>query len=102
MSGLIIRAEELILAFEDHGSDLQYFFDRQTGEVLPRRTTMKTCLGLFLAILALIIGCAPGYYGPGPAYPEAAPAYRERDSLYQNPETDAEQDMRIWREESGR
>jgi len=34
MTRLTIRADELIMAFEDHGSSLQHFFDRQTGEVL--------------------------------------------------------------------
>jgi hypothetical protein len=34
MTRLTIRADELIMAFEYHGSDLQHFFDRQTGEVL--------------------------------------------------------------------
>jgi len=34
MTGLCIRADELIMAFEDYGTDLQHFFDRQTGEVL--------------------------------------------------------------------
>jgi hypothetical protein len=34
MTALIIRAGELITAFEDYGTDLQNFFDRQTGEVL--------------------------------------------------------------------
>ena len=34
MAELCIRADELIMAFEDYGTDLQHFFDRQTGEVL--------------------------------------------------------------------
>jgi len=34
MTVLTIRADELIMAFEDQGSDLQHFFDRQTGDVL--------------------------------------------------------------------
>lgn len=34
MTGLCIRADELIMAFEDYGTGLQHFFDRQTGEVL--------------------------------------------------------------------
>ena len=29
-----MRADELIMAFEDYGTGLQHFFDRQTGEVL--------------------------------------------------------------------
>jgi hypothetical protein len=31
---LTIRADELIMAFEDNNPDAQHFFDRQTGEVL--------------------------------------------------------------------
>lgn len=31
---LTIRVDELIMAFEDQGSDLQHFLDIQTGEVL--------------------------------------------------------------------
>ena len=34
MTRLTIRADELIMAFEDYGTGLQHFFDRQTGEVL--------------------------------------------------------------------
>ena len=34
MTELTIRADELIMAFEDYGTDLQHFFNRQTGEVL--------------------------------------------------------------------
>jgi hypothetical protein len=34
MAELTIRADELIMAFEDQESDLQHFFDSQTGEVL--------------------------------------------------------------------
>ena len=34
MTGLCIRADELIMAFEDYGTDLRHFVDRQTGEVL--------------------------------------------------------------------
>jgi hypothetical protein len=34
MTGLTIRADELIMAFEDYGTELQHFFDCQTGEVL--------------------------------------------------------------------
>ncbi|OGR31097.1 MAG: hypothetical protein A2139_07955 [Desulfobacca sp. RBG_16_60_12] len=34
MAELTIRADELIMAFEDQGSDMRHFFDRQTGEVL--------------------------------------------------------------------
>ena len=35
MTGLTIRADELIMAFEDYGTGLRHFFHRQTGEVLP-------------------------------------------------------------------
>jgi len=34
MAELCIRADELIMAFEDYGTNLQHFFDRKTGEVL--------------------------------------------------------------------
>ena len=34
MTTLTIRADELIMAFEDHGSELQHFLDTQTGDVL--------------------------------------------------------------------
>jgi hypothetical protein len=34
MMPLTIRADELIMAFEDQSLDLRHFFDRQTGEVL--------------------------------------------------------------------
>jgi hypothetical protein len=34
MAELCIRADELIMAFEDYGTNLQHFFDCQTGEVL--------------------------------------------------------------------
>jgi hypothetical protein len=34
MTELTIRADELIIAFEDYGTELQHFFDCQTGEVL--------------------------------------------------------------------
>jgi hypothetical protein len=34
MTGLTIRADELIMAFEDYGTGLRHFFDRQAGEVL--------------------------------------------------------------------
>jgi hypothetical protein len=34
MSGLTIRADELIMVFEGFGPEMQHFFDRQTGEVL--------------------------------------------------------------------
>jgi hypothetical protein len=36
MTRLTIRADELIMAFADHRSSLQHFFDRQTGAVLSR------------------------------------------------------------------
>jgi hypothetical protein len=34
MTGLTIRADELIMAFEGFGTEMQHFFDRQAGEVL--------------------------------------------------------------------
>lgn len=35
MTGLTVRAVELIMAFEDNNPSAQYFFDRLTGEVFP-------------------------------------------------------------------
>jgi hypothetical protein len=63
---------------------------------------MKTRFGPLAAILTLIVGCAPGYYEKRPAYPEEAPAVQWTGMGYENPETGAERDMRMWREESGR
>jgi hypothetical protein len=63
---------------------------------------MKTWVGLCLTMVTLTAGCAPGYYAEKPAYPEETPAYREMGKGYENPETGAEQGMRIWREEAGR
>lgn len=34
MTGLTIRADELIMLFEGFETEMQHFFDRQTGEVL--------------------------------------------------------------------
>jgi hypothetical protein len=34
MTALTIRADELIMAFEGFGTEMQHFFDRQTGEVV--------------------------------------------------------------------
>ena len=34
MTRLTVRADEIIMAFEDQGSELQHFFDSQTGAVL--------------------------------------------------------------------
>jgi hypothetical protein len=62
---------------------------------------LRLWLGLVLIILAVMVGCAPGYYAKSPAYPAETRTYRDTGML-QNPETDSEQDNRIWREESGR
>jgi hypothetical protein len=61
---------------------------------------MKTWFWLFLTIFTVMAGCAPGYYEKGPAYQPEAPALTGK--WFQNPETGAEESMRIWREESGR
>ena len=37
MAELIIRVRGLIMAFEDHGTELQHFLDCLTGEVLSLR-----------------------------------------------------------------
>jgi hypothetical protein len=64
---------------------------------------MQTRFGLILAIFALTAGCAPAYYSVGQGYSEEVPAYFQRTpGLYQNPETQYQQEMRIWREEAGR
>ncbi|MGA9754693.1 MAG: hypothetical protein WBV23_06085 [Desulfobaccales bacterium] len=63
---------------------------------------MKTWSWLLLAMLALMVGCAPGYEAPKPAYPTEAPAFRDTGMWHQNPETESERELRIWREESGR
>jgi hypothetical protein len=63
---------------------------------------VKTSLFLLLAILMLLVGCAPGYYEKGQRYGEEAPGYYETKQWYQNPESEAERAMRMWREDSGR
>ena len=63
---------------------------------------MKTWFWLLLAILTLMVGCAPGYSAKKPAYPEETPAFRGTGMLHQNPETGGEREGRIWSEESGR
>jgi hypothetical protein len=63
---------------------------------------MKTWFWLLLAILTLMVGCAPGYDAKKPAYPTEAPTYQETGKWRQNPETDSERDNRIWSEESRR
>ena len=63
---------------------------------------MKTWFWLLLAIFTLMVGCAPGNSANKQSYPADAPAYGETGMWHQNPETGAEQQMRIWREESGR
>jgi hypothetical protein len=63
---------------------------------------MKTWLGLCLMVGTVMAGCASGDYARRPVYGESAPTYRETGMWHQNPESDAEQANRIWREESGR
>jgi len=63
---------------------------------------MKTWFWLLLAMVTLTVGCAPGYSAKKPAYPEETPAFQGTGMLHQNPESEAEQGMRIWREESSR
>lgn len=62
---------------------------------------MKTWLWLLLAILMFPVGCAPGYYEK-PVSGDVTPSYYETKKWYQNPETEYEREMRMWREESGR
>jgi hypothetical protein len=47
------------------------------------------------------VGCAPGYYEK-PVSGDVTPSYYETKKWYQNPETEYEREMRMWREESGR
>ncbi len=57
---------------------------------------MRTWIGLLLAILMFMGGCAPGYY--------YRPAYRDPGATmnwYQNPESEGEYQMRLWSEEAG-
>lgn len=63
---------------------------------------MKTWACLILTLMAFTVGCAEGYYAKGPAYPEEAPAVKMEPMTYVNPESPAEQEMRIWGEERGR
>jgi hypothetical protein len=62
---------------------------------------MKTWAWLILALLAFTWGCAEGYYAKGPAY-EEAPGAKMETMTFTNPESPAEQEMRIWSEERGR
>lgn len=57
---------------------------------------MKTWCWLLLAMLTFPVGCAPGYYEPKLIYRPEGPVWNV------NPESDYEQNMRIWREEAGR
>ncbi|MEW6657278.1 MAG: hypothetical protein AB1424_01330 [Thermodesulfobacteriota bacterium] len=61
---------------------------------------MKNRLWLILFMMAFGAGCAPGYYAPKSAY--QPPSYWEGKAWYQNPETEEEWRMRIWRMDSGR
>ena len=62
---------------------------------------MNTRFRLLLSVVMLMVGCAPGYYEK-PASGDVTPGYYETKKWYQNPETEEERNMRIWREESGR
>jgi len=55
---------------------------------------------LLLAISMFMAGCAPGYYKKRPGPGEEAPGYYETKKWYQNPETEEERWMRIWRMDS--
>ncbi len=63
---------------------------------------MKTWFWLLLISLMFMAGCAPGYSAKKPASPVETPTSQWTGTTFQNPETDAERDMRIWREESSR
>jgi hypothetical protein len=63
---------------------------------------MKTRPWFLLIILSLLSGCAPGYYAPRSSQLDAASESQTAGMWFQNPETPAERDQRIWREESNR
>jgi hypothetical protein len=63
---------------------------------------MKTWFGLLLTVSTFMVGCASGDYAGRSAYGERPPAFQDSGMYYQNPESDAAQANRIWREESGR
>jgi hypothetical protein len=61
---------------------------------------MKTWACLILALMAFTAGCAEGYYAKGPAY--ETPGEKMAPLTFENPESPAFQEMRIWSEEAGR
>jgi len=65
---------------------------------------MKTCLWLLLILLAIMTGCAPGYYETGRGYQEgpAVPSQRFEGMSFDNPETAEEKSRRILQEGMGR
>ncbi len=63
---------------------------------------MKTWYGLLLISLTVMAGCAQGYSAKRPAAAVEPPAPQWTGATFQNPETDAERNARIWREESSR
>ncbi len=58
---------------------------------------MPTWFWLSLTILTLTMGCAQGYSDRRPAYREAGATM----NWYQNPETEAEYENRLWQEDAG-
>lgn len=65
--------------------------------------TMKILFWLILSIMVLCAGCAPGYYEARPTYPEVEQDRTPwRSGFWQNPETEYEREMRIWRMEMRR
>ena len=63
---------------------------------------MKTCLWFLLTLSVIVGGCAPGYYATGPSSQEGPPTGRFEGMSFNNPETQEEKVMRIWREGIGR
>lgn len=57
---------------------------------------MKNWLYLLLAMLAVNLGCAQGYYGSPPFYEASAYEAPATPGWYRNPETDEEYNRRIW------
>jgi hypothetical protein len=56
---------------------------------------------LIPVIMASILGCATGYYESPPTYETSAYEPPATPGWYRNPETEAEYQMRLWREDAG-
>ena len=63
---------------------------------------MKTWTCSILTFLVFTLGCAQGYADKRPAYTEPTAAPKMESTTFENPETAAERQRRIWGEERGR